>query len=259
LLTELDNQALRFPGRLTLGRLPLADEHERGPDLRVGQQLRTIHPDRGPDAARRPTSPCNYGTGTPEEAAAWVKYANKVNCAQCALLGSRQRELRQWEADNNTRPHDPGDVRQRVQGVLAADEGRRSVDQDRRGGDQGEDAYANYTEQQVTNPRTGAVHNGWTPVLLDTLRQLGVTPDFVVYHRYEQAPGGESDLFLLDSAASWGNDAAQLRQMLDDYLGRSRSRSSSRSPSTTPCSAAPASRPPAWSMGCSTPMRWATC
>jgi len=41
-----------------------------------------------------------------------------------------------------------------------------------------------------------------------------------VYHRYEQAPGGESDLFLLSSAATWPNDAANLRQMLDDYLGQ---------------------------------------
>jgi hypothetical protein len=56
--------------------------------------------------------------------------------------------------------------------------------------------------------------------MLDTLKQLGVTPDFVVYHRYEQGPGSESDLFLLNSAASWANDAAALRQMLDDYLGR---------------------------------------
>jgi hypothetical protein len=42
----------------------------------------------------------------------------------------------------------------------------------------------------------------------------------VVYHRYEQGPGGESDLFLLNSAASWANDATALRQMLDDYLGQ---------------------------------------
>jgi hypothetical protein len=83
----------------------------------------------------------------------------------------------------------------------------------------GEDAFANYMDHPVTNPRTGVTHNGWTPVMLDTLRQLGVTPDFVVYHRYEQAPGGESDVFLLNSAASWPNDAAALRQMLDDYLG----------------------------------------
>jgi hypothetical protein len=60
--------------------------------------------------------------------------------------------------------------------------------------------------------------------MLDTLKQLGVTPDFVVYHRYEQGPGGESDLFLLNSAASWGNDAAALRQLLDDYLGSTKSK-----------------------------------
>jgi hypothetical protein len=83
----------------------------------------------------------------------------------------------------------------------------------------GEDAFANYDDRQVTNPRTGVIHKGWTPVMLDTLRQLGVTPDFVVYHRYEQGPGGESDLFLLSSAASWGNDAVALRQILTDYLG----------------------------------------
>jgi alpha-L-arabinofuranosidase len=88
----------------------------------------------------------------------------------------------------------------------------------------GEDAFANYTDHPVTNSRTGQVHNGWTPVLLDTLRQLGVTPDFVVYHRYEQAPGAESDLFLLNSAATWPNDAANLRQMLDDYLGKNSKR-----------------------------------
>jgi alpha-N-arabinofuranosidase len=83
----------------------------------------------------------------------------------------------------------------------------------------GEDAFANYPDQQVTNPRTGEVHRGWTPIMLDTLRQLGVTPDYVVYHRYEQGPGGESDLFLLNSASTWAADAAALRQMLEDYLG----------------------------------------
>src|SRR3569833_1830792 len=88
----------------------------------------------------------------------------------------------------------------------------------------GEDAFANYTDHPVTNSRTGQVHNGWTPVLLVSLRLLGVTPDFVVYHRYEQAPGSESDLFLLNSAASWPNDVANLRQMLDDYLGHNSKR-----------------------------------
>src|SRR5262245_11202485 len=55
--------------------------------------------------------------------------------------------------------------------------------------------------------------------MLNTLRTLGVTPDFVIYHRYEQAPGAESDSALLQSARTWANDAADLRQQLNDYLG----------------------------------------
>ncbi len=51
------------------------------------------------------------------------------------------------------------------------------------------------------------------------LANLGVTPDFLIYHRYEQAPGQESDTALLQDAATWPSDAANLRQQLSDYLG----------------------------------------
>jgi len=83
----------------------------------------------------------------------------------------------------------------------------------------GEDSYVNNTNHPAVNPRTGRTHNGWTPVMLATLKSLGVTPDFAIYHRYEQAPGQESDSLLLQSAKSWPNDAANLRQQLNDYLG----------------------------------------
>src|SRR5204862_2535523 len=83
----------------------------------------------------------------------------------------------------------------------------------------GEDSYANYNDHPATNPRTGQTHNGWTPVLLTTLRSLGVTPDFLVHHRYPQGPGGESDAGLLASSTSWAGEAADLRQQLVDYLG----------------------------------------
>jgi hypothetical protein len=55
--------------------------------------------------------------------------------------------------------------------------------------------------------------------MLATFKTLGVTPDFVVYHRYEQGPGGESDAFLLNSSKGWAQNAASIRQMLNDYLG----------------------------------------
>ena len=83
----------------------------------------------------------------------------------------------------------------------------------------GEDSYANNTNHPVINPRTGQPHNGWTPVMLATLRSLGITPDFLIYHRYAQGPGAESDQGLLLSNSTWSTDAADLRQQLNDYLG----------------------------------------
>ena len=55
--------------------------------------------------------------------------------------------------------------------------------------------------------------------MLNTLKNLGVYPDFLIYHRYEQGPGNENDAFLLQSASTWANDAANLRQQVTDYLG----------------------------------------
>jgi hypothetical protein len=52
------------------------------------------------------------------------------------------------------------------------------------------------------------------------MSKLGIYPDFVVYHRYEQWAGGENDTFLLTSARTWGNDASSIRQILADYLGK---------------------------------------
>jgi hypothetical protein len=82
-----------------------------------------------------------------------------------------------------------------------------------------EDDSANYADEVVINPRTGTAHSGWSAVMLATFRRLGVTPDFVIDHRYEQGPGGESDVFLLDASKRWATDAAVIRQLLNDYLG----------------------------------------
>lgn len=80
----------------------------------------------------------------------------------------------------------------------------------------------------VTNPVTGATHHGWTPVMLTQFKTTPVVmPDFLIYHRYEQAPGGESDSVLLmapengasTTGQSWAADAAGLRLELNDYLG----------------------------------------
>jgi len=92
----------------------------------------------------------------------------------------------------------------------------------------GEDNYANNNLHTVTNSRTGATHNGWTPVMLSTLSSLGAKPDFVIYHYYPQytppppptpPPAADSDQILLQISANWANDAADIRQQITDYMG----------------------------------------
>jgi hypothetical protein len=61
----------------------------------------------------------------------------------------------------------------------------------------------------------------WTPTVLSTLKSLGVTPHFLIYHYYAQNPGAESDPGLLQSSDTIAPSAANLRKMATDYLGAS--------------------------------------
>ncbi len=161
----------------------------------------------------------NYGTGTPEEAAAWVAYANVEKGCGFRYWEIGNENYGAWETDAQAVPHDPYTYAVRTRDYAAA---MKAVDPTVRVGVvvvTGENSYANTTDHPAVNPRTGQVHNGWTPVLLATLRSLGVTPDFVAYHRYEQGPGEESDAVLLQSAQTWPLDVADLRRQLGDYLG----------------------------------------
>jgi hypothetical protein len=161
----------------------------------------------------------NYGTGTPEDAAAWVRYANVERGYGFLYWEIGNENYGTWETDHQAVRHDPYTYAVRARDYIAQ---MKAIDPRVRVGvvvATGEDSYVNNTAHPATNPRTGLVHNGWTPVLLTTLRSLGVTPDFAIYHRYEQAPGHENDAVLLQSAVSWSADAANLRRQLSDYLG----------------------------------------
>ena len=161
----------------------------------------------------------NYGSGTPAEAAAWVRSANITNKAGFKFWEIGNECYGAWETDTNARPHDPVTYATRFKDYWSQ---MKTTDPTIKIGAvavTGEDSSANYTDHAATNSRTLAIHYGWTPVLLATLRSLGVTPDFLIYHRYAQGPGGEDDTSLLLSSATWSNDAADLRQQLSDYLG----------------------------------------
>jgi alpha-N-arabinofuranosidase len=161
----------------------------------------------------------NYGTGTPEEAAEWVTYSNVTKRYGFKFWEIGNENYGFWETDIQAVPHDPYTYATRMKEYIAQ---MKTADPTVRVGVvviTGEDSFVNNLRHPATNPRTGRVHNGWTPVLLTTLRGLGVTPDFAIYHRYEQAPGAESDAVLLQSARTWPDDVRDLRQQLTDYLG----------------------------------------
>ncbi len=124
-----------------------------------------------------------------------------------------------WETDSHFPPHDPYTYALRARDYISL---MKAVDPTIRIGvvaAPGENRYVNNTRHPVVNPRTGKAHYGWTPVLLATLKNLGVTPDFVIHHRYPQDPGGENDAGLLQFSTGWASNAANLRQMISDYVG----------------------------------------
>jgi hypothetical protein len=218
LLQELNNQALRFPGGSA------SDAYHWATNMSEGQnwQWATNFDAFAQIAAKTKAAvfiTANYGTGTPQEAADWVRYANKTRKLGFKYWEIGNENYGTWEEDNNTRPHDPVTYATRFQAYYTQ---MKAVDPTIKIGAvvvTGEDSNANYGDESVTNPRTGQSHRGWTPVMLATMKSLGVTPDFVIYHRYAQAPWGENDQYLLNSSTSWANDAADLRQQLNDYLG----------------------------------------
>ncbi len=219
LLNELDNQALRFPGGSA------SDVYHWKTNMSDGESFQwATNFDAFANIATSTQAQVfitvNYGTGTPEEAADWVRYSNKTKKYGFKYWEIGNENYGTWEADHNARPNDPVTYATRL---VDYSKKMKAVDRSIKIGAvliADEDGSANYTDETVTNPRTNLTHNGWSAVMLATFKKLGYTPDFVIYHRYEQAPGGEDDSFLLQSSKGWASDAASIRQMLSDYLGK---------------------------------------
>ena len=162
----------------------------------------------------------NYGSSDASEAAFGVRMFNITNHCNFKYWEIGNEVGGSWEVDNNTNPpwmpHDPWTYAMRFTNYYAQ---MKAVDPTIKIGavaDITEDGTANYTNHPVVNPRTGATHNGWTPVMLTYLRSNNITPDFLIEHKYGPADGDTQDLLYFSTIAS---DAASLRQMLSDYLG----------------------------------------
>jgi|GEM_PF-945928 len=218
LLNAIDIQALRFPGGSA------SDVYHWQTNMSDGQTFTwASNFDAFANIALTTGSQVyitvNYGTGTPEEAAAWVQYSNVTKNYGFKYWEVGNENYGTWEADKNVRPWDPVTYATRFKAYM---EQMKAVDPSIKVCaviEASEDSSAHYADESVVNPRTGVAHKGFSEVMLATFKQLGVTPDVVVYHRYQQGPGGENDAYLLNSSIAWKSDAQKIRQMLNDYLG----------------------------------------
>ena len=218
LLDELANQTLRFPGG------SISNGYHWKTNTSEGQTFEWATSFDAFASIARATHAqvfitVNYGTGTPEEAADWVHHSNVEMGNGFKYWEVGNESYGSWETDNNTRPQDPVTYATRFAEYARQ---MKAVDCGIKVGaviEAGEDDYSTYADEVVVNPRTSAPHHGWSSVMLATFQRLGVTPDFVVYHRYEQGPGEENDAYLLGASRGWAGDAGSIRQMLSDYLG----------------------------------------
>jgi hypothetical protein len=216
LLNEMGCQILRYPGGAQ------SDDYHWDANHADTSTFASVTAGAGAQAVIT----VNYGSGTPEEAAAWVQFCN-VN----HNYGFKHWEIGNenygfWEKDNNANPHDPYTYAVRAKDYIQK---MKAVDPTIKIGlpvvtGQDTPSWNNYHDHPVVNALTGQPHNGWTPVVLATLKSLGVTPDFLVYHRYPEdteagQPSPDNDATLLQTASGWANDAADLRGQITAYFG----------------------------------------
>lgn len=161
----------------------------------------------------------NYGTGTPQEAAAWVRHSNVTNHFGFKYWEIGNECYGTWETDTNVNPHDGYTYAVRAAQYITQ---MKAADPTIKIGVPvitGENSSINgYTNHPIVNTRTSQTNYGWTPVVLATLKSLGATPDFIVHHVYPQFQS-DSDATLLQASANWATDAASLRQQITDYFG----------------------------------------
>jgi hypothetical protein len=222
-LRELDAQALRWPGGS-----PADDYHwalnRNGVNLWTWATPLSSFIHVATNLHAQVFITVNYGSGTPEEAAAWVRCANVTNRCGFKYWEIGNENYGNWEHDENSPPHDAVTYARRAKEYFrqmkAADPSIKigvvvpMTWQERAG------VLLDALKQMQLGTFVTEGYQGWTPKMLATLNQLGVMPDFVIGHRYPVSlSGGENDASLLHAAAKWTVDAAALRRQLKTYFG----------------------------------------
>ena len=222
ILTNMDNQALRWPGGSWGDGYHWTNEAwmDGATSARNWGSFTTNFIHVATNTHAQVYMIANYGSSTPAEAAFGVRMCNVTNHAGFKYWEIGNEVGGSWETDNNTnapwQPHDPWTYAMRFKDYYNQ---MKAVDPTIKIGavaDITEDGTSNYCNHPVVNPRTHVTHYGWTPVMLYTMLTNGVIPDFVIEHKYAPSDGDTWDLLY---TGTWASDAAGLRQMLVDYLG----------------------------------------
>jgi alpha-L-arabinofuranosidase len=219
ILTNMNNQALRWPGG-SWGDIYFMTNEPQGWGSRTTNFI-----DVATNTHAQVYFIVNYGSGTTNQAADWVRFCNITNhCYVKYWEVGNEVYGASWEEDINTSvayfgqevAHDPWTYAMRFKDYYSA---MKAADPTIKIGAVAvpdEVSYANNANHPAVNPVTGMTNNGWTAVMLNTMRTNGATPDFLIEHNY--APG-DGDTYNLLWTRSWVSDATNLRQIVNDYLG----------------------------------------
>jgi alpha-L-arabinofuranosidase len=229
-LQTMGTSALRWPGGST------SDGYHWTSDLSGNATFQHIATNIGAQVF----TTVNYGSGTASEAAAWVLFANKTNNCGFKYWEVGNECYGTWENDTHAVQHDPYTYATNAVAYIQAMKQAYPTVPIKIGvvAVPGEGSFVNNMNHFAVNPRTGTTNYGWTPVMLATMKSLGVMPDFIIYHFYWQyttsgwtfyTPSADSDPLLLQVAenpapsdwSDWASAAASLRQQLTDYVGAS--------------------------------------
>jgi hypothetical protein len=154
----------------------------------------------------------NYGTGTPQEAAAWVQYANitKGYGVKYWEIGNEQYGDgfygADWEANNYSDKSPVGYATELLQYASAM----KAVDPSIKIG-----AVLTLPGNWPDSVVAGGESGDWNQEVLST---AGSAIDFVIVHYYPASGQGAS---VVDDPEQLGGELAQLRQEIDQYAGPS--------------------------------------
>jgi hypothetical protein len=228
MLQQIGTRALRWPGGST------SDDYHWASDPSGNATFQSLATNLGAQVF----TTINYGSGTPAEAAAWVRMANQTNHCAFQYWEVGNECYGSWENDTHAIQHDPYTYATNAVVCIQQMKAAYPVVPIKIGVVvvPGEGSYSNNATHFAVNPRTGSTNYGWTPIVLSVMESLGVRPDFLIYHDYPQyttagwtfyAGSADSDPLLLQVASNpsplnwsdWDSAAADLRQQITDYIG----------------------------------------